>query len=485
MSGISLRLVDVEMHERPNRLRLPFRFGVTTVTRGRQAIVKVRIRLSDGREQTGYSAEALAAKWFDKNLELSDSDNHHQLRKSLEIATNIYLNASQTTPFLLFANHYTEHVAACEQLELSPLIASYGQSLIDRAIIDALCRACGVSFYEAVNTNLLGMVSHSIIPELDKFDFSAFLAGLQPSNTINVRHTIGLSDPIHKSDIQTADLVNDGLPEALEDVVKVYKNRYFKIKVSGDEKSDLARLEQIASVLDQASDPYFVTLDGNEQYTDDRHITAFYKNIMDNKRLSRLANSIMCVEQPIIRSKALTKSVETLAELVPVIIDESDGELSAFVTARKRHYRGVSSKSCKGIYKSIINKARCEIWNEEGANRYFLSAEDLTCEPGISIQQDLALVSILGLTHVERNAHHFIDGFDDRPVAEAKAFMSAHSDLYGETDNRVRLKIRDGKFSINSLNCHGFGTSVAPDLRATEPMPPAQWPRSTPVGSNG
>ena len=479
MSGVSLRVVEVEMRERPNKLRLPFRFGVTTVTHGRQAIIKVRIRLSDGREETGYSAEALAAKWFDKNLELTDSDNHHQLRKSLEIAANTYLSASETTAFLLFADHYAEHVAACEKLELNPLIASYGQSLIDRAIIDALCRACGVSFYQAISKNLLGMVSHSIIPELNEFDFPAFLAELQPSDSINVRHTIGLSDPIFKSNIRAADLVTDGLPQAFEEVVKFYNNQYFKIKVSGDDESDLARLEKIASVLDQADDPYFVTLDGNEQYSDDQGITDFYQKVIDNKRLTRLASSIMYVEQPIMRSKALTNSVGALADLVPVIIDESDGELSAFITARKRGYHGVSSKSCKGIYKSIINKARCQIWNEGGANSFFLSAEDLTCEPGISIQQDLALVSILGLTHVERNAHHFIDGFDDRPDSEARAFISAHSDLYIETENRVRLKLCDGKFSISSLNCTGYGTSVAPELQATEPMPPAQWPRPT------
>ena len=36
-----------------------------------------------------------------------------------------------------------------------------------------------------------------------------------------------------------------------------------------------------------------------------------------------------------------------------------------------------------------------------------MSAEDLTTWPGVSVQQDLALVSLLGLTHVERNAPSF------------------------------------------------------------------------------
>jgi hypothetical protein len=477
MSGTILKLVKVEMYERPNKLRIPFRFGVTTVTHGRQAIVKVRIRLENGIEGEGYAAEALAAKWFDKNLDLSESDNHHQLRKSLEIASQLYLDATPSSAFSYFSNHYEQQVAACKQLELNPLIASYGQSLIDRGIIDALCRASGTSFYDAVSSNLIGMQTNNIAPELSGFDIDGFLGGLRPSGTIDVRHTVGLSDPITDSDLSADERVDDGLPQTFEEVMATYKNQYYKIKVSGDNEEDLERIKKIASVLDRSDNNYSITLDGNEQYSEADAIADFYEKIMMDKALERFAGSILYVEQPIARSKALTTSVESLAKLVPVIIDESDGELSAFVTARKYGYSGVSSKSCKGIYKSIINKARCEIWNRQEEGRYFMSAEDLTCEPGISIQQDLALVNILGLPHVERNAHHFIDGFDSRSQLEADTFLRTHNDLYEKTNDRVRLRIRDGKFSINSLNCHGFGTTATPDLAASEPMPKAEWPK--------
>ena len=36
-----------------------------------------------------------------------------------------------------------------------------------------------------------------------------------------------------------------------------------------------------------------------------------------------------------------------------MIVDESDDALDAFVRARAKGYRGVSSKTCKGIYKSL------------------------------------------------------------------------------------------------------------------------------------
>ncbi|RZI99029.1 MAG: hypothetical protein EOP39_25805, partial [Rubrivivax sp.] len=86
----ALKVTAVDRFEAPYRLRLPFRFGVITVTEGVQAIVRVRVALPDGRSAEGYAAEALAAKWFDKNPELGDEDNRHQLRRALELAGDAY-----------------------------------------------------------------------------------------------------------------------------------------------------------------------------------------------------------------------------------------------------------------------------------------------------------------------------------------------------------------------------------------------------------
>src|SRR5262249_39166319 len=71
-------------------------------------------------------------------------------------------------------------------------------------------------------------------------------------------------------------------------------------------------------------------------------------------------------------------------------LDESDAELSAFPSARDLGYTGVSSKCCKGLYKSVLNAARCRMCNAEaGGERYFMSGEDLTTQAGLAVQQDL------------------------------------------------------------------------------------------------
>jgi len=153
------------------------------------------------------------------------------------------------------------------------------------------------------------------------------------------------------------------------------------------------------------------------------------------------------------------------------------GGFGRFPLARRHGYTGVSSKTCKGLYKSILNAARCRLWNrEEGAERYFMSAEDLTTQAGLAVQQDLALAALLGIRHVERNGHHYTNGMAGALVAEQEEFLKAHPDLYEVSDGKPRLRIRGGRLNLESLDCKAFGSAVVPDLSTSATMTPAEWP---------
>jgi hypothetical protein len=167
------------------------------------------------------------------------------------------------------------------------------------------------------------------------------------------------------------------------------------------------------------------------------------------------------------RQNALNDDVSELAEEKPVIIDESDDSLEAFPLARRRGYTGVSSKTCKGLYKAILNSARCTMWNrEEGGARFFLSAEDLTTQAGLAVQQDLALVALLGIAHVERNGHHYVNGMAGLPETEQGAFLAAHPDLYERSHGAVRLKITAGTLALGSLYAPGYASGALPEFNA-------------------
>ena len=86
------------------------------------------------------------------------------------------------------------------------------------------------------------------------------------------------------------------------------------------------------------------------------------------------------------------------------------------------------------------------------------------------MQQDLALGALIGVTHAERNGHHYVDGFGDAPADEAQAYLAAHSDLYVRDGNKVRLSIHDGDLLTGSLTTTGFATAVHPDWSAMSPL---------------
>ncbi len=435
---------EISFFERDVRLRMPFRFGIVTLTEAPQAFALARIELENGKQSQGAAAELLAPKWFDKNPALSNEDNFEQLRASMRSARKAYLDAGMNTAF----GHSRPTVG---------LVENYGPALLDRALLDALCRALGISFYQAVRTNVPGMAFRDV-------DMPAFLSGLKPRTEIAARHTVGLVDPITSADNKNP--VNDGLPETLEEVVARYGHRWFKLKVGGDVKADVARLSAIASVLDRIAEPYHASLDGNEQYEDVEEVIALWKAMEAEPKLKRLASSVVFVEQPIKRQKALAANIAALSASKPVIIDESDDSLDALPRAKALGYRGVSSKTCKGFYKSLLNAARCAAWGKD----YFMTGEDLTIQPGLALQQDLALVSILGLTHVERNGHHYVNGMADLPAAEQEGFLKSHGDLYERSHGAVRVRIREGKLQIGSLDCAGYASRPLPDWQSMRRM---------------
>src|SRR5205823_14135424 len=127
---------------------------------------------------------------------------------------------------------------------------------------------------------------------------------------VAARHTVGLVDPITPADVGRR--VGDGLPETLEEVVARYGHRWFKLKVAGDPRSDVERLRAIAAVLDQIGEPYHATLDGNEQYDDVEGALELWRRIEDEPRLGRLAASVVFVEQPVKRDRALSSDVSAL-----------------------------------------------------------------------------------------------------------------------------------------------------------------------------
>jgi len=444
-----LQVCDLTLHERPVRFRKPFRFGAVTVEAASQVFVTAVIETATGRS-AGMSAELMVPKWFDKNLALTIDDTVAELRRSLEIARDLYLGRRDRDT--AFGHHFTrigEQLRRCAAEGIPPLAAGFGPAEIDKAILDALLRALHLDVYAGFAGNVMGLDAR-LAPDLDATAIDRFLAGRRQLQHLSIRHTVGMADAL------------DG-PDGLAAIVAATGCRYFKLKLGGDPEADRRRLAAIAAVLAGTGTDWRATLDANEQYAGLAALAALGEAMATDSALAELGHRLLYIEQPMPRETSRQVVLGDLGLRWPFIIDEADDAYEAFPAARALGYRGVSSKSCKGLYKSLLNGARAAAGNAaDPTAALFIAAEDLTCQAGLALQQDSALVAFLGIGHVERNGHHYGDGFAGAPVAEADAFLAAHGDLYERRAGQVRLKIRDGAIDIASLTVPGFASAVLP-----------------------
>ena len=446
---------DISFFERPIPFAKPFRFGSVVITSSVQVFVRAEIEIEGKGSSIGASAEMMASKWFDKRAHLSPQQTVEELRRSLAIARELYLARSGfETAFGHHAAVIVAQVEACAKEDIPALAAGFGPAEIDKAILDALLRGLGANFFDGMAQNIAG-IDARLSPDLEDNDIAQFLRGRQRLERVAVRHTVGMDDQV----------------EGKGGVADINENagaRYFKLKLNGDPEADAARLIRIGTELATLPHDYSVTLDANEQYADLTALGALVDRLDRDAALKPIASKLLYIEQPMPRDSFRQSPLGALSRR-DIIIDEADDSYDAFPAARALGYRGISSKSCKGIYKSVVNATRAARWSADG-ERFFISGEDLTCQAGLGVQQDLALGALIGVTHAERNGHHYVDGFAETPAAEAEAFLSAHSDLYFKDGATIRLAIHDGDLLTGSLTAPGFASKVHPDWTGLTPL---------------
>jgi L-alanine-DL-glutamate epimerase-like enolase superfamily enzyme len=442
-----LAVRDIALFERAVRFARPFRFGAVVVEAASQVFVRVEIEIEGKGRAVGASAEMMVPKWFDKRAHLSTEQTVDELRRSLAIARELYLSGSgYDTAFGHHASRVAAQIERCAKEDIPPLAAIFGPAEIDKAILDALLRGHAANFFDGMAANIAGLDAR-LSPDLVSDDISRFLAQGRRRERVAIRHTVGLDDVVEGT---------GGVADANENSGA----RYFKLKLAGHPETDAARLVRIGGELARLPYAYNVTLDANEQYADPGDLHNLIDRLRRDAALAPIAGRLLYIEQPMPRDTTRATPLADLA-VYDFIIDEADDSYNAFVAARALGYRGISSKSCKGIYKSVINATRAAKWST-GGEKFFVTGEDLTCQAGLSVQQDLALGTLIGITHAERNGHHYVDGFGDAPADEADAFLAAHPDLYARAGHRVRLAIHDGDLLTGSLTTPGFASGVHP-----------------------
>lgn len=484
------RLESVELLIRPTTPdRMSFAIGGVAKKRRPLAILVAKVAVADdrGHRSWGVSADRPSFGWLDKRRSSTPVEMLERLFDLCRAAREVYLEQPRfDSPFALWRRCWPGVLKIARQREHESLSASYASSLLERAVLDAVCRLQEVNVFQAITGPVSGFDPSGVHPQLAKFPWRRFLPR-RPRSRFHIRHTVGLSDPLSKEDLPADRRVNDGEPETLQEYIERDGLRYFKVKVSGDADRDLERLAKVWAQLVRVNQPV-VTLDGNESYRDLGEFARFVERL-EREQLG-LYQHILFIEQPLPRSLTFDKSsapaIEEIRKKKPLVIDEADGETDSFSKALQLGYDGVSHKNCKGFFKSLANYCLCAAHNDaaendaanagpsRGRRMAFQTGEDLSTMPVVAIQQDFAALGVLNIEHCERNGHHYGFGLSHIDDAERSELLRLHSDLYTRRDEMTFLNIRDGQVTCGSLHEYpGFGVSTEPNWNQLTPLD--QW----------
>ncbi|MCX6951799.1 MAG: hypothetical protein NTV51_06490 [Verrucomicrobia bacterium] len=451
------------------RLRMPFRYGIATLTELPHAILRVTFEI-DGKICAGLAADNLPPKWFTKDPARRPADEIAELIAVTRTAVGHARTVRAATPFAFWHALHEAQTVWGNRIQLPPLLTNFGTSMVERALIDAFCRAKGATLAGALQQNLFG---------IELGESQAVLAGTAPRDwlpaapptEIFARHTVGLSDPIDASDLAAGDRVADGLPQTLVECVRFYGLRHFKIKINGEVARDRDRLARMAALFaaECPDGDFSFTLDGNESFRDAAAFPEVARGLFAAPELRALWPRLWFIEQPWHRDVALTPAVgaalRAWPERPPIIIDESDAESSSLPMALELGYAGTSHKNCKGVFKSVVNACLLARRRATGAPTV-LSGEDLTNVGPIGLVQDLAAQAVLGVTSVERNGHHYFAGLSQFPAGLQSHALAHHGDLFTRLEGAgwPRVNVRAGQVALGSVLRAPFGYAGEPDL---------------------
>ena len=463
-----IRLLSARLHRLELRARMPFRYGIATMTDVPQVILRAEFALDDKRH-SGLAADLLPPKWFTKDPARGLADEIDEMLLVIRTALHHARDLRAPTAFAFWRELDAAQSAWGVARRLPPLLTTFGTSFVERALLHALCRAHGVTLSHALRGGLAGIEPGALAPELHGAATADFLPATPPPEVF-ARHTVGLSDPITAEDLPPGERVDDGLPQTLEEVVRGYGQRHFKIKVNGDLERDRARLACMARVITAGTGGDFAfSLDGNESFRDVASFREYFRALRGEPALGTLWPKLLYVEQPWHRDVALSPAIGELArgwpERPPVIIDESDAETGSLPAALALGYAGTSHKNCKGVMKSVVNAGLLARRRAAGLAAV-QSGEDLANVGPISTLQDLAAQAALGVTSVERNGHHYFKGLAQFPATLREHALRWHSDLFSRdaSGGWPRLVLRDGRLRLGSVNAAPFGVPGEPDL---------------------
>src|SRR5207237_926399 len=228
-----LRVVNPDLRIFNMHLRMPFKYGITTLRALPHLFMKLDLEI-DGKTKSGFASDHLPPKWFTKNPQTPARDDIADMIEVIRAAVKHVEGAGDCANLHeLWFKTYSAQKAWATEKKFPPLLWNFGVSLVERAAIEAFDKHLGITFPQCLRENRfrldLGQIYRELVssdqsfgPEFSKpprnwrrTDTDQMLRAFfqQPLQKIIARHTVGLADPLTNADIPAKEKLNDGLPQ--------------------------------------------------------------------------------------------------------------------------------------------------------------------------------------------------------------------------------------------------------------------------------
>lgn len=466
---MSLRVLSAELLRHDLRARLPFRYGIVTMVEVPHVVLRLEVEAPAGRFR-GLAADHLPPKWFTKDPSRAIAGEIDDLLAVVTHAASAARDVRADSAFAFWLDLKRRQAAWGAAAGHPPLLAQFGTSLVERALLEALARSQRTTLGRLLRGGALGVRLGDVHPELRDVAPESFLPA-DPPRALWCRHTVGMLDPLAEEEIAPGSRIDDGLPQSLEAGIAAYGLRHFKLKIDGGQpEAARERLRAILRLLEaRAPADHAFSIDGNESFASMEAFREFWGCVMADPLLRRGLDRLLFVEQPLARKVALdpeTADLRGWADRPVIIIDESDAEPEDVRRALALGYAGTSHKNCKGVFKGVAHAGLMAQRRAATGGTFVHSGEDLSNIGPVALPQDLAVQAILGITSVERNGHHYFAGLSPWPAAVQEAALAAHPDLYHRSPRGwPTLSVTEGRIAVDSVLAAplGVGAELALD----------------------
>jgi L-alanine-DL-glutamate epimerase-like enolase superfamily enzyme len=454
MPDSDIRVLEVEAYFSEEKARGPLRFAASVVDEVTFCHVRARVENRLGQVSDGWGAILLSDFWAFPTPRLDHAVRDQVMRRVTLAVCRRWTDYSEFAhPLDIFWAFEPElckiSAEVSAEMELSEPMPFLGAlvcaSPVDAALHDAFGIVNGISTYNGYGPGFVGHdLSTYLGPAfrgrcLDEFVRSRFLP------TVPVFYPVGRLDKLHAAEV-SADAPADGRPNSLEQWIARDGVYCLNVELRGTDLAwDLDRIISVYRVAREArgEGELHLSADANEQCESPEYIVEWLRRLQEQE--PGAYHALLYVEQPTERDLGAHRfDMRPVADLKPVIVDESLTGLADMDLALELGWSGVALETCKCHSMALLIAARCAV---KGIP---YTMKDLT-NPGLALLHSLGLAARLRpLMGVEVNSRQY---YPDASQPE----KAVHPAI---------VEVKDGMARTDSLSGHGLGYQTARIPRA-------------------